>query len=105
MNLHGVVWDKKQVNEVVGDDLERMFDVWMRREWPYGDAPAQIVRAFALWMVSTPEGGDALDRIKDFPRQLSLKFPDDAKPWQRVEWAGKVVFVKDDTLVVEDPHE
>lgn len=84
-SVQGVVWSSEQVNEIVGDDLFGMFETWAKREWPWGGEPAQVVRAFAVWMVSTPEGSDALERIKEFPRQLSLKFPDDLRPWQRVE--------------------
>lgn len=79
--VKGVVWSSEQVNEIVGDDLFRMFDTWAKREWPWGGEPEQTVRAFAVWMVSTPEGSDALARIQEFPRQLSLKFPDDMRPW------------------------
>ena len=79
-----MIWDREQTHEIVGDDLMGMFTSWAKREWPYGDAPEQVVRAFALWCVSTPEGGDAIRRLKECPRQLSLQFPDDVRPWRAV---------------------
>ena len=51
----------------------------------------------------TPEGSDAMDRIKEFPRQLSLKFPDDTRPWRKIESDGRTVYVAGDTFVFKCP--
>ena len=101
--MQGVVWSEEQVNEIVGDGLYGMFEDWCKRQWPYGNQPEQVVRAFALWMVSTPEGNDALERIKDFPRQLSLKFPDDVRPWHKVESEGKTVYIAGTVISLQCP--
>lgn len=101
--MQGVVWLETEINEIVGDGLYGMFDTWFKREWPYGSEPVQIVRAFAMWMVSTPEGQDAMDRIREFPRQLSLKFPDDTRPWRKIESDGRTVYVSGEAFVFECP--
>lgn len=85
--MRGLAWDREQTHEIVGDDLYQAFNNWAKASWPYGNTPEQVTRAFALWMVSEPAGADALRRIQECPRQLSLVFPDDLRPWKKIEFA------------------
>ena len=108
--MKGLVWERKQINEIIGDDLYDMFASWAKRQWPYGNTPEQVVRAFALWCVSTPEGADAMGRLQECPRQLTLAFPDDVRPWKeiRIEEEGKVsriVYVNGTSLMLKVPKD
>lgn len=101
--MQGVVWIDEQVQEVIGDDMYGFFDAWYRANVHVVGDRSRDVRAFCLWLVSTPVGQEALERIRDFPRQLSLKFPDDTKPWRKIESDGKTVYVNGEAFVFECP--